>query len=204
MVTTLAALYFVVPWLYSQWKSANEAKDPIMAERTAEVWRQVQAMEVSAGNASDPQTRLLRLAQLDLNRVDPKLVAHVAKAAELSKGWSSVLASLQADLQAKQAANAKTGEALAAFGAVLGVLAGGQTRTLDELGRNLSVGRQAGELAGQIGNALDGLNADRQIEAKYRGQLEAYQRAFSELSQERNALGKHLAQKYRRPFLSFQ
>ena len=216
------ALYFIVPMLLSQWKRSNEANeqrkaeelrqiqaakeanDPVMAERTAEAWRQIQAIEVRVRNDSDPQSRLLLLSQLDLNHVDPLLVAYVAKIAELSKGSSQLLASLQADMRARQASQAQVGEALAAVGAVIGMLGSGNARNLDEFGRNMSVGRQVGELAGQVGNAIDGVQADKQLAAKYQGPLQYYQTAFSQLAQYRTELGTHFSEKYRRPFLSFQ
>ena len=204
LIVLAVTLYFTVPMMISNWRYSSEANDPIMAERTADVWRQIQAIEVRVRNEADPQARLLLFTQLDLHRVDPLLVAHVSRAAELSKGLSILLASLQSDVQAKQDFEAKAGEAFAAFGAILGMLGSKNARNLDEFGRNMSVGRQVGELAGQIGNAIDGLEADKQLAAKYQAPLQSYQSEFSQLTEERNALGSILSKKYHRPFLSFQ
>lgn len=222
LAVLLVALYFIVPALLSQWKRTNEASeqrkaeelrriqaakeanDPVMAERTAEAWRQIQAIEVRVRNSTDPQSRLLLLSQLDLNHVDPLLVAYVAKIAELSKGSSQLLTSLQADMRARQASQAQVGEALGAVGAIIGMLGSGNARNLDEFGRNMSVGRQVGELAGQVGNAIEGVQADKQLAAKYQGPLQYYQTAFLQMAQYRTELGNHFSEKYRRPFLSFQ
>lgn len=196
----LALLWVAMPPAYQQIKQAAEARDPVMAQRTADAWRLFQAIEIKAGETGDPRSRLMMLMQLDLNQVDPLLVTHVSRTADVSKTYGELLARIQEELSARQAADAKAAEALSMMGAVVALLGSPRGSSGGAIQQNMQLGQQVGELAARVGSVLEA--GDGKLKEKYGGQIAAIQSASAALVEERKKLAERLSQKYKRPFLT--
>jgi GYF domain 2 len=200
-VGILVLLCLALPPACEQLRQAAQARDPVMAQRTAEAWRTFSAIELETSQTGDARRRLILLSQLELNDVDPLLMQHIRQTGEAAKVVAELSVRFEGEKLKYRAESRKATELMGMLGGVVGLLGSGRGSSPDTIQRNMALGQQVGDLGARVGGVFDDLQFDGRLQAKFGHEIAAAQSEAARLEHERKDLAERLAQKYRRPFL---
>lgn len=198
----LAVLWFALPPAYEQLKQSSQARDPVMAQRTAEAWRALSAIELEASKAEDPRRLMLLLSQMELHNVDPLLVTHIQHTAVAAKTLAELMNRISQETMQRQAESAKATEFIGMLGGVVGLLGSPRGSSPDTIQRNMALGQQVAGLGARMGGTFDDLQRDSRLREKFRHEVAAIENEYSMIVQKRQQLAERFTQKYKRPFLT--
>lgn len=198
----LAVLWFALPPAYEQLKQSSQARDPVMAQRTAEAWRALSAIELEASKAEDPRRLMLLLSQMELHNVDPLLVTHIQHTAVAAKTLAELMNRISQETMQRQAESAKATEFIGMLGGVVGLLGSPRGSSPDTIQRNMALGQQVAGLGARMGGTFDDLQRDSRLREKFRHEVAAIENEYSMIVQKRQQLAERFTQKYQRPFLT--
>jgi hypothetical protein len=197
----LAVLWFALPPAYEQLKQASQARDPLMAQRTAEAWRTLSAIEIETSQSGDPRRRLILLSQMELNNVDPLLTEHIRQTGDAAKVFAELSNRIDQEVLRQNAESTKATELIGMLGGVVGLLGSARGSSPETIQRNMALGQQVGDLGARLGGVFDDLQSNSRLQAKFGQEIAAFQSEAARLDRERKQLAERLGQKYRRPFL---
>lgn len=199
----IVMLVWLAPKFFSSITEYRQANNPVMHQKTKEAWQKLNAIEQTlARDQSNAGTRAYYYSQVDLLDVDPKLITHVQNMVFVAKAYQQLDDQIREEIRQKSQSRAETAQVMQVAGALVGLFASGNSRSMSEIQNNLSAGVTSGQIAGQTANYFQEEMMWNDIKAKYGKQIDEFQTTFNGLAAERNSLSEHFSKKYQDTFLS--
>jgi len=204
--------YFIFPPLFKAARERNEAKlraeqehreanDPVMRQRTIEVWNEILKVEHELSKQTGSASQILSegafsYSQINIEHADPNIVWYVTNMVEACKRFSTICSSVEAEQQAIGEAGKKLENWLTIAGTVIGALANNNQSVQD----NIAVGEVAGTVAGKATSFFTGQMDNEELRKKYGPKLSQCRADLKALEAERVRIADTLSKKYGVPF----
>jgi hypothetical protein len=184
----------------------RQAEDPIMRARTKTCWSKINAAESglieysrsTVGVVDYFNRRAFVFSQIDVDDVDPALVAWIKASIDNSKQWVAIYASIEQERQ-KLAEFNKGAET---FLSVVGVVAGALAQNGQPVENNIQLGKLAGDLAGKGSSLFITSLNDADLQKRYGARENGCRQQLDGLWQQRGQVAEWLSAKYQTTFFN--